>query len=236
MNSPIRFWKTIPGANPSTTARLQGRGSVRGGFCLSIIGIFAALLLCATELQAGERFSREVLIDRERPRERRWEIALETSALFGVRNPNNYVIAPQLLSIAWQPFSQWQIGPVRIKGQILASFLGEAILHGPESYFIGGALRARLIFPLGTSRWSLYADGGGGMGAVDSDDTPLGQGEDFAFCLLASGGVRFSISDSWSVWAGFLWQHLSNADLSEPRRRNTGLDSLGPVAGASYAF
>jgi hypothetical protein len=135
-----------------------------------------------------------------------------------------------------EPFQQWQMGPVRIRGQILATFLGEAILHGPESYFLGGALRVRLIFPLGTSRWALYVDGGGGMGGVDSDDTHLGQGEDFAFCLLASGGVRFSISNAWSVWAGFLWQHWSNADLSEPRRRNTGLDSLGPVAGVSYAF
>ena len=114
--------------------------------------------------------------------------------------------------------------------------LGEAILHGPESYFLGGALRVRLIFPLGTSRWALYADGGGGIGAVDSDDTPLGQGEHFAFCLLASGGVRFAISNAWSVWAGFLWQHLSNADVSESWRRNTGLDSLEPVAGVSMCF
>ena len=74
------------------------------------------------------------------------------------------------------------------------------------------------------------------MGAVDSDDTPFGQGEDFAFCLLASGGVRFAISSSWSVWVGFLWQHLSNAGISEPRRRKTSLDSIGPVAGVSYAF
>ncbi len=74
------------------------------------------------------------------------------------------------------------------------------------------------------------------LGAVDSDDTPFGQGEDFAFCLLASGGVRFAISSSWSVWAGLLWQHLSNAGISEPRRRNTALDSIGPVAGVSYAF
>ncbi len=72
------------------------------------------------------------------------------------------------------------------------------------------------------------------MGAVDSDDTPFGQGEDF--CLLASGGRQSALSDVWSVWAGFLWQHLSNADLSEPRHRNTGLDSIGPIVGVSYAF
>ena len=177
----------------------------------------ATLLLGPTGLKGGDDFSREVLVMREKPGDRRWEIALETGALFGVRNPNNYVIAPQLLSLAWQPFPQWQIGPVRIRGQILATFAGEAILHGPESYFLGGALRARLIFPLGTSPWSLYADGGGGIGAIDSDDTPFGQGEDFAFCLLASGGVRFAFSRSWSVWTGFFWQHLSNADISEPR-------------------
>ena len=212
-------------------ARVRGLASTAGGLRFAIAGAIVAFLLGATGLQAGENFSEEVLITRETPRDRRWEITLETAGVFGVRNPNNYVIAPQLLSLAWQPFPQWQIGPVRIRGQVLATFLGEAILQGPESYFLGGALRVRLIFPLGTSRWALYADGGAGMGGIDSDDTPRGQGEDFAFCLLASGGVRFSISSAWSVWAGFLWQHLSNADLSEPRRRNTALDSLGPVAG-----
>lgn len=80
---------------------------------------------------------------------------------------------------------------MRLRAQFLATFAGEAILQGPESYFLGGALRMRLIFPIGDSRWALYADGGGGMGAVDSDDT-LGQGEDSAVCLLASGRVRFA--------------------------------------------
>jgi hypothetical protein len=53
-------------------------------------------------------------------------------------NPNNYVIAPQFLNLAWQPFPQWQVGPVRFRGQILATFAGEAIVRGPESYFLGG--------------------------------------------------------------------------------------------------
>ena len=224
---------SVAGENSAETGRLRGMVSLAGDLRFAVAGAIAAFLVGATGLQAGENLSEKV---REAPRNGRWEITFETAGLFGVRNPNNYVIAPQLLSLAWQPFQQWQIGPVRIRGQILATFLGEAILHGPESYFLGGALRVRLIFPLGTSRWALYIDGGGGMGGVDSDDTHLGQGEDFAFCLLASGGVRFSISNAWSVWAGFLWQHWSNADLSEPRRRNTGLDSLGPVAGVSYAF
>jgi Lipid A 3-O-deacylase (PagL) len=224
---------TVAPQNSVETGQLRGIASLAGDLRFAVVGAVAAFLVGATGLQAGENLSEEV---REASRDSRWEITLETAGLFGVRNPNNYVIAPQLLSLAWQPFSQWQIGPVRIRGQILATFLGEAILQGPESYFLGGALRFRLIFPLGTSRWALYADGGGGMGAVDSDDTPFGQGEDFAFCLLASGGVRFSISNAWSVWAGFLWQHLSNAELSEPRRRNTALDSLGPVVGVSYGF
>jgi hypothetical protein len=224
---PLRFKRRF-----NARRNLALKGSTR----FVIAGIVAGFLPCASGLRAGESVSDQALIAWEAPRNERWEIALETAAIFGVRNPNHYVIAPQLLSLAWQPFPQWQVGPVRVRGQILATFLGEAIVHGPETYFLGGALRLRLIFPLGTSRWSLYADGGGGMGGVDSDDTPFGQGEDFAFCLLASGGVRFSISNTWSIWAGFLWQHLSNADLSEPRRRNTGLDSLGPVAGVSYGF
>ena len=233
--SPLNLLQDfLPRFKRRITAR---RNSVKmGRMRFVMIGAVASFLLCAKELQAGESVSEQAVLAWEAPRDGRWEIALETAGIFGVPNPNHYVIAPQLLSLAWQPFPQWRIGPVRVRGQILATFLGEAILHGPETYFLGGALRFRLIFPLGTSRWSLYADGGGGMGGVDSDDTPFGQGEDFAFCLLASGGVRFSISNTWSLWAGFLWQHLSNADLSEPRRRNTGLDSLGPVAGVSYGF
>jgi hypothetical protein len=201
-----------------------------------IVWAVALLVLGTIGLEAEEIHSKSILLAREVSRERRWEVSLETAGIFGLRNPNHYVIAPQFLSLAWQPFSQWNLGPVRLRGQILATFLGEAILHGPESYFLGGALRVRLVFPLGDSRWALYADGGGGMGAIDSNDTPLGQGEDFAFCLLASGGVRFAVSSAWSVWVGFLWQHLSNAGLSEPRRRNTSLDSIGPIAGVSYAF
>jgi hypothetical protein len=61
------------------------------------------------------------------------------------------------------------------------------------------------------------------MGAVDSDDTPFGQGEDFAFFGFVAG-------------LGSIWQHLSNAGLSEPRRRNTSLDSIGPIVGVFYAF
>jgi lipid A 3-O-deacylase len=236
-----QFENALPHYGVRSIARESAGGArglawLAGGLRSAVVAMAATLILGATGLQGGEDFAREVLVTRERPGDKRWEVALETAGLFGVRNPNNYVIAPQLLSLAWQPFPQWQIGPVRIRCQVLTSFLGEAILHGPESYFLGGALRVRLIFPLGSSPWALYADGGGGIGAVDSDDTPFGQGEDFAFCLLASGEVRFAISSSWSVWAGLLWQHLSNAGISEPRRRNTALDSIGPVAGVSYAF
>jgi lipid A 3-O-deacylase PagL len=201
----------------------------------TVAGAVAVLFVGTIGLEA-EGNLKNVLFTPEMSREKRWEVSLETGGIFGLRNPNHYVIAPQFLSLAWQPFPQWKFGPIRLRSQILVSFVGEAIVQGPESYFLGGALRGRLIFPIGDSRWALYADGGGGMGATNSDDTPFGQGEDFAFCLLASGGVRFAVSNAWSVWVGFLWQHLSNADLSEPRRRNTGLDSIGASAGVAYAF
>ncbi|HEY5814171.1 MAG TPA: acyloxyacyl hydrolase [Terrimicrobiaceae bacterium] len=208
-------------------------GKARGRFSLIVCAV--AVLLGGT--MKGESLPKTILVEEEKvSKERRWEVSLETAGLFGLRNPNNYVIAPQFLSLAWQPFPQWKLGPVRLKGQILLTLVGEPIVQGPESYFLGGALRVRLIFPIGNSRWSFYADGGGGMGGIDSDDTPFGQGQDFAFCLLASGGVRFAVTNAWSVWVGFLWQHLSNAELSEPRRRNTGLDAIGPIGGVSYQF
>ena len=166
--------------------------------CVTVLTA-AVFFLGTVALRADEIDLKGTLATQETVHDKRWEVSLETGCIFGLKNPNNYVIAPQFFSLGWQPFPQWKIGPVRLRAQILATFTGEAILQGPESYFLGGALQMRLIFPIGDSRWALYADGGGRMGAVDSDDTPLGQGEDFAFCLLASGGVRFAVSQSWSV-------------------------------------
>jgi hypothetical protein len=228
-------------SDPRHLRQAGAAGQQRGSARTCRIRIFfpavgAACLAIGFVSDLGAGTWKESVFEHEPATRRQWEVGLETAGIFGVRNPNRYVLAPQLLSIAWQPFPEWTLGGLRVRGQVLATFAGEAIVHGPESYFLAGALRLRLIFPLGDSRWSFYADTGAGIGGVDSNDSPYGQGQDLTFCLITSGGMRYAVSERWSMWAGLLWQHLSNADMSEPRRRNTGLDALGPVLGVSFGF
>jgi hypothetical protein len=73
--------------------------------------------------------------------------------------------------------------------------------------------------------------GSTGVDAREADKTDRGLGQTHAF---AAAGVR-AISDQWSAWLG-MWHHLSNNDLSEPDKRNIGLDEFGVVLGAGYSF
>ncbi len=169
----------------------------------------------------------------------RWEVSLETAQMIGLRNPNNYYFSTQMLNLAWEPFSSIRVGGIPVRVQLLATFFASAILSGPESYYLGGGPQLRVIVPLGESRWSIYANGGGGFGAADAneaDKLDRGLGQDFTFLLLAAGGVRYAVNDRWTIWLGGMWHHLSNNDLSEPDKRNTGLDAVGVVLGGGFAF
>ena len=172
-------------------------------------------------------------------RYRHWEVSLETAQMVGVDNRNRYYFSTQMLNLAWEPFRPLRLGPIRLRHQLMGTFFAAAILSGPESYYFGGGLQLRLIVPLGDSRFSLYGNSGGGMGIADAneaDKDDLGLGQDFTFILLAAAGVRYAINDQWSAWLGGMWHHLSNNDLSEPDKRNTGLDEFGVVLGAGYSF
>lgn len=48
---------------------------------------------------------------------------------------------------------------------------------------------------------------------------------------LQTVGVDDSGSDYFATWL-----HLSNGNMSEPRKENIGVDSFGVVAGAGWAF
>lgn len=198
----------------------------------------ACLMLLATPVVAGDASSEGTAVNRT-VNQHHWELSLETAQMIGVDNRNRYYFSTQMLNLAWEPFPPLRLGPVRLRHQLIGTFFAAAILSGPESYYFGGGLQLRLIIPLGDTRFSLYANSGGGMGFADAneaDKDDLGLGQDFTFIVLAAAGVRYAISDQWSVWLGGMWHHLSNNDLSEPDKRNIGLDEFGVVLGAGYSF
>jgi len=58
-------------------------------------------------------------------------------------------------------------------------------------------------------------------------------GEGFEFMLQGEIGLRYMISDAWSVSAEGGYRHISNAGLAS---NNEGLNSLGGVLQVSYRF
>lgn len=89
----------------------------------------------------------------------------------------------------------------------------------PESWPVGLVLDSRMA-----------------AGAIDSRGARDGQGQDFSFALQTAGSIEFYPTERLTIRAGVMWQHLSNADLSEPQSPNTGLDAIGPQLGFSYLF
>lgn len=198
--------------------------------------IFAATLLVVSPVFAG---APEAPVPTERPRRHIWEVSVETAQTVGADNATDNYFATQFVSFAAEPFSPLRLGPVAVRAQLINSFVVSAILSGPDTCYLGWAPQLRAIVPLGASRWSLYGTAGFGLGAADaneSDPDDGGLGQDFTFLLTANGGIRYALSDSWSVWLGASWLHFSNAGLSEPDKQNIGVDSFGPSAGIGWSF
>lgn len=168
-----------------------------------------------------------------------WEISAETVQTVGVDNATDNYFSTQFISFGIEPFSPLRLGPVRLRAQLINSFVVSAILSGPDSYYLGWAPQIRAIVPLGESRWSLYGTFGAGLGVADAKEEDRydgGLGQDFTYLLTANAGLRYALSESWSVWAGGAWMHLSNGGASEPAKQNIGVDSFGAVLGLGYAF
>lgn len=164
---------------------------------------------------------------------------METVQTIGSDNSRDNYFATQFVSVAVEPFRPLELGPVRVRMQLINSLVVSAILAGPDSYYIGWAPQVRAIVPLGESRWSLYGAFAAGLGSADADENNAndgGMGQDFTFLLMAAAGVRYALTDSWSVWGGGAWMHLSNGGMSEPRKENIGADSFGPMLGIGWAF
>lgn len=113
------------------------------------------------------------------------------------------------------------------------SLIGTSILEGPENHYFGFSAAPSLEWWAPGRDWSVYFSVGGGAGFIDSTSVVGGQGQDFTFNWFANLGLRYQWSNDFSVHGGVLFQHLSNAGLTDP---NPGLDVLGFSVGAGFSF
>ena len=210
--------------------------SIRGKTCLLLaVTFFHGAIVLAPGVRAGEISSKAPPTASDESWSR-YEIALETGALFGVNNRADYQTLPQFLSLRIQPWRPWQIGGFRVGSQALLSATGVAFTGGGESYYAGGGVGFRHTLFRPGSRWELYADGRFFVGATDSKGPPFGQGQDLTFSAVGSVGATYQITPRAKLGAAFMYQHFSNAALSEPEVLNIGLDTFGPSLSLSFSF
>jgi opacity protein-like surface antigen len=164
------------------------------------------------------------------------EVSTETAYLWGIiGNPNSYEIGAQFFTARWRwGMNDNEESIFRGYNQFYFLAMAEPIFRGPENHYFGINTGFRYNFARPGSRFTPYISGGVGMGFIDSHaNIPGAQGQDFTFNILSAVGVSYQINDRWKANVGILYQHLSNAQQTDP---NPSLNLLGPQIGVTYSF
>lgn len=168
----------------------------------------------------------------------RWEVQYDAAALWSVGNdasPLNYTFLPQMLSLKTPQFTRFAFDSSDLVVRARFSFLGEPIVQGPESYFVGASFSPSLEWWNKPRSAALFFSAGGGVGWMDAQGgrIPGGQGQDFNLNWFLHGGIKYRWSDRFSAALGLMFQHISNGGQD---RINPGINALGPTLGVSYHF
>ncbi len=167
------------------------------------------------------------------------EISAGAGLLLGVNNPNNYIKLPVVVAIH-RPFVQhkatWAV-MMELSGTL--GVLLEPVLRGVETRHTALQIGPRLRLGQEKNLVRFVADFRGGAGVTDSDAVSGGQGQDFCFNAWIFTGIEIQPPfrrNNMVLWVGGLYTHVSNGGLSEPKRPNDGLDSLGLALGGTWRF
>jgi hypothetical protein len=165
-----------------------------------------------------------------------FEISTESAYMVGTfGNPNSYEVGAQFLT------ARWRLGGIHHDDSIFRGYnqfyvlaMAEPIFRGPENYYYGISTGFRYNFVRPGCRLMPYLSGGVGFGWIDSHANVFGaQGQDFTFNILSAAGVSYQLNNHWKASAGILYEHLSNAGLTDP---NPSLNLFGPQLGITYSF
>jgi opacity protein-like surface antigen len=122
--------------------------------------------------------------------------------------------------------------------------MGPGILHGaveaglealyqryvdPQPAFWAGLLLVARYHFLGLGRFVPYVEAAGGPGGTDLNVREIRS--DFSFVVWGGVGASVFLTDTTAVYAGYRYEHVSNAGTASPNR---GLDFHVVVVGVSY--
>jgi opacity protein-like surface antigen len=176
--------------------------------------------------------------------EKDWTIELSSGAGWSnVRSgqPNQaYTIVPVSLTASLKlddvSLDNFMGGWLRGYSEFYFSGDYDQIVHGPENHFEGLMVGPRYNFVQPGWKIIPFVEGGVGFCFADSDPSHGGLGQDFNFTFDTAAGARYNISDDFFVRLAVVYQHVSNAGLSEPTNPNHPIDALGPKLSFGYSF
>ncbi|MDB6074920.1 MAG: hypothetical protein JWO89_2560 [Verrucomicrobiaceae bacterium] len=111
--------------------------------------------------------------------------------------------------------------------------IGTAVVSGPENHYFAVSASPSVEWWNKTETFSIYGGAGGGIGVIDSQGVPGGQGQDRTLNWFAQLGVQTVLTDTLSLKIAAMFQHMSNGGATDP---NPGIDALGFSVGCSWRF
>jgi len=163
-------------------------------------------------------------------------IEFETGMLWKVGGDTtfNYRIIPFIVS--WRTpewfgfhFRDGSALVVRQKFSAMANY----IETGSENRYLGLSGGGVIEWWNPSATWNVFGSAGGGVGWIDSQSAPGGQGQDFTLNWYSQLGISHTLSQNWSVNASAMFQHMSNGGQTNP---NPGLNALGILIGVRRHF
>lgn len=104
---------------------------------------------------------------------------------------------------------------------------------GSENRYLGLSAAPSIEWWSPSRRWSLFGGAGGGIGWIDAQGVPGGEGENFTLNWYSQLGVAYSFNPDWSFRTSAMFQHMSNGGRTTP---NPGVNTLGITIGISRSF
>jgi hypothetical protein len=133
--------------------------------------------------------------------------------------------------VGFFPFATMgQEGPLHGALEIGLEPFYQQYVEPQHAFWAGLAAVARYHF-LALGRLAPYVEVAGSAGGTDLRVKEIRSS--FAFLIFGGVGASFFVSDRSAVYAGYRWQHVSNAGTGTPNR---GFESHVAVLGASIFF
>jgi opacity protein-like surface antigen len=136
----------------------------------------------------------------------------------------------------------WMLSDIRGDGlcrgnwEFLLSAFGGGIFEGPGDLLAGAGFAFRYNFVQPQAAVVPFFElGAGGVysDAADDDGVQRLLGSDWSFDLQGAAGLRFMLSDRFSITLKAQYRHFSNASFAD---RNRGLNSVGGVLGVNFFY